>query len=45
VRQTGGRGQYGHARFICSPRAGHRLCVRERDRRRHNSEGIHQADR
>ena len=46
AKQTGGRGQYGHAKIHLYPgRAGHRLHLRERDRRRLDSEGIHQADR
>ena len=45
-QQTGGRGQYGHAKIHLIPLpAGHRLRVRERDRRRLDPEGIHQADR
>ena len=35
AKQTGGRGQYGHAKIHLYPgRAGHRLHLRERDRRR-----------
>ena len=46
IRQTGGRGQFGDAKIRLIPlRAGHRLPVRERDRRRLDPEGIHQADR
>ena len=46
IKQTGGRGQYGHARIRLIPRKpGEGLCVRERDRRRDHPEGIHQADR
>ena len=46
AKQTGGRGQYGHVQDSpLSRRAGHRLRLRERDRRRLDSEGIHQADR
>ena len=46
AKQTGGRGQYGHVKIHLYPgRAGHRLHLRERDRRRLDPEGIHQADR
>ena len=46
AKQTGGRGQYGHAKIHLYPaRARQRLRVRERDHRRLDSEGIHQANR
>ena len=46
VRQTGGRGQFGEAEDpAAAAAAGDRLPVRERDRRRLDPEGIHQADR
>ena len=46
AKQTGGRGQYGHVEdSSLSRRAGHRLHLRERDRRRLDPEGVHQADR
>ena len=46
VRQTGGRGQHGHAKIHLFPsEPGHRLRLRERDCRWCDSEGVHQADR
>ena len=46
AKQTGGRGQYGHAKIHLYPgRAGHGLRLREQDHRRLDSEGIHQAGR
>ncbi len=46
VRQTGGRGQYGHAVINLEPaRAGLRLRVRRQDRRRQDPEGVHRSDR
>ena len=45
-KQTGGRGQYGHAKIHLYPgEPGTGYDLRERDRRRLDSEGIHQADR
>ena len=46
IRQTGGRGQYGHAKIRIEPqraRQGLRIC--QRYRRRLGAQGIHQADR
>ncbi len=46
IRQTGGRGQYGHAKIHAGPatcRNG--LRIRQRYRRRFGAQGIHQADR
>jgi translation elongation factor EF-G len=46
VRQTGGRGQYGHVKVRAEPRVARRgLRVRERRRRRHDPEGVHQLHR
>ena len=46
MRQTGGRGQYGHVQDPPEPlQPGDGLRVRERDHRRRDSEGVHQADR
>ena len=46
VRQTGGKGQYGHAVIKLEPRReGRRLRVRRQDRRRHHPARVHQADR
>ena len=46
IRQTGGRGQYGHAKIHLDPqRAGQGLRVCQRNRGRLGAEGIHQADR
>ncbi len=46
AKQTGGRGQYGHCQDpSLSRRARQRLHLRERDHRRIDSEGVHQADR
>ena len=39
VRQTGGRGQYGHVVIDLEPIAGRRVRVREQDRRRRRSRG------
>ena len=45
-KQTGGHGQYARVKIIAEPaRAGHRLRVRERDRRRLGAEGIHPRGR
>ena len=46
VRQTGGKGQYGHAVIKLEPRReGRRLRVRRQDRRRHDPARVHQAGR
>ena len=46
IRQTGGRGQYGHAKIRLDPqRAGHGLRVRQRHRGWIGAERIYQADR
>ena len=46
IRQTGGKGQYGHAVIKLEPaREGRRLRVRRQDRRRHDPARIHQAGR
>ena len=46
VRQTGGKGQYGHAVITLEPlREGRRLRVRRQDRRRHDPARVHQAGR
>ena len=46
VRQTGGKGQYGHAVIKLEPhREGRRLRVRRQDRRRHDPARVHQAGR
>ena len=46
VRQTGGKGQYGHAVIKLEPqREGRRLRVRRQDRRRHHPARVHQAGR
>jgi translation elongation factor EF-G len=41
IRQSGGRGQYGHACIQVSPTSGQGRRDREQDRRRHHSQGIH----
>ena len=46
VRQTGGKGQYGHAVIRLEPqREGRGLRVRRQDRRRHDPARVHQVDR
>ena len=46
VRQTGGRGQYGHAVINAEPaRAGRGLRVRRQDRRRQDPERVHRPGR
>ena len=46
IKQTGGRGQYGHAKIHLIPgEPGTGYIFEQRDHRRVDSEGIHQADR
>ena len=46
AKQTGGRGQYGHAKIHLFPgEPGHRIHLRERGDAGRDSEGVHQADR
>ena len=45
IKQTGGRGQYGHAQDRDRAGAGRRLRLRERHHRRLDPQGVHQADR
>ncbi len=46
VRQSGGKGQYGDVWIRLEPwRARYGLCLRVEDRRRHGSQGVHQAGR
>ena len=46
VRQTGGKGQYGHAVIKLEPAGeGRRLRVRRQDRRRHDPARVHQVRR
>ena len=45
VRQSGGKGQFGHVKMRFEPIAGRRVRVRQRDHRRLGPEGVHQADR
>ncbi len=46
VRQSGGRGQYGHVWLRIEPqRSRRRLRVRQRDRRRRGAEGVHPRGR
>ena len=41
IRQTGGRGQYGHVKIQIEPAARRRFRVREQDRRGDDPEGVH----
>ena len=46
IRQTGGSGNYGHAKIRIEPNEpGQGLRVLERHQGRHDSQGVHQADR
>ncbi len=45
IKQTGGRGQYGHAKIELEPAPGEGLRLRERHHGRHHPQGVHQAHR
>ena len=45
IRQTGGRGQYGHAKIQPAPDQRGRVRLQQRDRRRRHPARVHQADR
>ena len=45
IKQTGGKGQYGHCKIELEPAPGRGLRLRERHHRRHHPQGVHQADR